>query len=131
MSGDARAEAYRRARLARLAREAGDKTSAASGAGERKETAGLYAGGYDPPDLFGPDDLDAIDFDPLRDLGLPGEPPYTRGIRPRMYRGRLWTMRQYAGFGTAEESNARFRYLLERGQTGLSVAFDLPTQMGR
>src|SRR5256885_2999837 len=64
------------------------------------------------------------------DPGLPGEPPYTRGVQPTMYRGRLWTMRQYAGFGTAEESNARFRYLLEHGQTGLSVAFDLPTQMG-
>ena len=63
-------------------------------------------------------------------LGLPGEPPYTRGVQPTMYRGRLWTMRQYAGFGTAEETNARFRYLLEHGQTGLSVAFDLPTQMG-
>jgi methylmalonyl-CoA mutase N-terminal domain/subunit len=64
------------------------------------------------------------------DPGLPGEPPYTRGVQPTMYRGRLWTMRQYAGFGTAEESNARYRYLLEHGQTGLSVAFDLPTQMG-
>ncbi len=64
------------------------------------------------------------------DPGLPGEPPYTRGIQPTMYRGRLWTMRQYAGFGTAEESNARYRYLLQQGQTGLSVAFDLPTQMG-
>jgi methylmalonyl-CoA mutase, N-terminal domain len=63
-------------------------------------------------------------------LGVPGEPPFTRGVQPTMYRGRLWTMRQYAGFGTAEETNARFRYLLEHGQTGLSVAFDLPTQMG-
>jgi methylmalonyl-CoA mutase N-terminal domain/subunit len=66
----------------------------------------------------------------LERLGLPGEFPYTRGIYPTMYRGRLWTMRQYAGFGTAEESNRRYRYLLEQGQTGLSVAFDLPTQMG-
>ncbi len=64
------------------------------------------------------------------DLGFPGQPPFTRGVQPTMYRGRLWTMRQYAGFGTAEESNARYRYLLEHGQTGLSVAFDLPTQMG-
>jgi len=64
------------------------------------------------------------------DLGLPGEYPYTRGIQPSMYRGRLWTMRQYAGFGTAAESNARYRYLLSEGVTGLSVAFDLPTQMG-
>src|SRR5207248_3918629 len=60
----------------------------------------------------------------------PGEFPYTRGVQPTMYRGRLWTMRQYAGYASAEESNARYRYLLERGQTGLSVAFDLPTQMG-
>ncbi|HEV8229171.1 MAG TPA: methylmalonyl-CoA mutase family protein [Candidatus Limnocylindria bacterium] len=66
----------------------------------------------------------------VESLGLPGEPPFTRGVQPTMYRGRLWTMRQYAGFGTAEETNARFRYLLEHGQTGLSVAFDLPTQMG-
>ncbi len=64
-------------------------------------------------------------------LGLPGEYPFTRGVQPTMYRGRHWTMRQYAGFGTAEESNRRYRYLLESGQTGLSVAFDLPTQMGR
>ena len=63
-------------------------------------------------------------------LGLPGEFPYTRGIQPTMYRGRLWTMRQYAGFGSATETNDRFKYLLANGQTGLSVAFDLPTQMG-
>src|SRR5687768_5744580 len=69
-------------------------------------------------------------FDPDRDLGLPGEAPYTRGVYPSMYRGRPWTMRQYAGMGTAEETNRRFRYLLDKGQTGLSVAFDLPTQMG-
>src|SRR5437867_7051964 len=61
---------------------------------------------------------------------LPGEYPYTRGIQPNMYRGRLWTMRQYAGFGSAAETNQRYRYLLGQGQTGLSVAFDLPTQMG-
>ncbi len=66
----------------------------------------------------------------LRDLGFPGQYPYTRGVHPTMYRSRLWTMRQYAGFGTAEESNARYRFLLDQGQTGLSVAFDLPTQMG-
>ncbi len=64
------------------------------------------------------------------ELGAPGEDPFTRGIYPRMYRDRLWTMRQYAGFGSAEETNERFRYLLAAGQTGLSVAFDLPTQMG-
>ena len=64
------------------------------------------------------------------ELGEPGQFPYTRGIYPDMYRSRLWTMRQYAGFGTAEESNRRYRYLLSQGTTGLSVAFDLPTQMG-
>src|ERR671935_2924319 len=67
----------------------------------------------------------------LERIGFPGEYPFTRGVYPSMYRGRLWTMRQYAGFGTAEETNGRFRYLLEHGQTGLSCAFDLPTQMGR
>ena len=76
----------------------------------------------------GPEDLTA--FDPERDLSFPGEFPFTRGIQPTMYRGRLWTMRQYAGFGTAAESNARYRYLLGEGVSGLSVAFDLPTQMG-
>ncbi|MEJ5228758.1 MAG: methylmalonyl-CoA mutase family protein [Pseudothermotoga sp.] len=74
--------------------------------------------------------LDLCDVDYLNDLGLPGEYPYTRGVQRTMYRGRFWTMRQYAGFGTAEETNRRFKYLLEQGQTGLSVAFDLPTQMG-
>jgi methylmalonyl-CoA mutase N-terminal domain/subunit len=69
-------------------------------------------------------------LDPERDIGYPGQFPFTRGVYPTMYRGRLWTMRQYAGFGTAVESNRRFRYLLEQGQTGLSVAFDLPTQIG-
>jgi methylmalonyl-CoA mutase N-terminal domain/subunit len=68
--------------------------------------------------------------DPERDLGFPGEYPYTRGLYPSMYRGRLWTMRQFAGYGTAEETNSRFRYLLEHGQTGLSTAFDMPTLMG-
>ncbi len=71
------------------------------------------------------------DLDPERDLGKPGSYPYTRGVRDTMYRGRLWTMRQYAGFGTAAESNKRYHFLLSQGQTGLSVAFDLPTQMGR
>src|SRR3990172_8609267 len=69
-------------------------------------------------------------WDPAASLGSPGESPFTRGIYPTMYRGRSWTMRQYAGFGSAAQSNARFRYLLAQGQTGLSVAFDLPTQMG-
>jgi methylmalonyl-CoA mutase N-terminal domain/subunit len=77
--------------------------------------------------VYRPDDA-AVDY--ARDLGDPGQFPYTRGVQPTMYRGRLWTMRQYAGFGTAQQTNARFRLLLEKGQTGLSVAFDLPTQMG-
>ena len=74
--------------------------------------------------------LDSAKTDYLRGLGFPGEPPFTRGVQPTMYRGKLWTMRQYAGFGTAEETNRRYRYLLKHGQTGLSVAFDLPTQIG-
>src|SRR5437763_2307974 len=69
-------------------------------------------------------------FDATRDLGRPGEFPYTRGIHPKMYRDRLWTMRQFSGFATAAETNQRYRYLLQQGQTGLSVAFDLPTLMG-
>jgi methylmalonyl-CoA mutase N-terminal domain/subunit len=79
-------------------------------------------------DALTPDDL--AGWDPASKLGFPGEFPFTRGIQPTMYRGRLWTMRQYAGFGTAAESNARYRYLLAQGVSGLSVAFDLPTQMG-
>ena len=74
--------------------------------------------------------LDIADFDYLRDLGFPGEYPLIRGVYPTMYRARLWTMRQYAGFGTAEQTNERFKYLLEQGQKGLSVAFDFPTQVG-
>jgi methylmalonyl-CoA mutase N-terminal domain/subunit len=89
------------------------------------------AGHTDAAALYGPDDLEASGFDPARDLGVPGSPPFTRGVQPNMHRGRLWTMRQYAGFGTARESNERYHYLLGQGQTGLSVAFDLPTQMGR
>jgi methylmalonyl-CoA mutase N-terminal domain/subunit len=78
--------------------------------------------------LYTPEDTAALDYG--RDLGYPGEFPFTRGIQPTMYRGRFWTMRQYAGFGTAEETNERFKLLLAAGQTGLSTAFDLPTQMG-
>src|ERR671917_2768890 len=78
--------------------------------------------------LYTADDL--ADWDAERDLGFPGEFPYTRGPYPSMYRGRLWTMRQFAGFGTVEETNERFRYLLDHGQTGLSTAFDMPTLMG-
>ncbi|MDQ3777854.1 MAG: methylmalonyl-CoA mutase family protein, partial [Actinomycetota bacterium] len=73
---------------------------------------------------------DTVDVDEERDLGYPGVYPFTRGVYPSMYRGKLWTMRQFAGFGTAEETNERFRYLLEHGQTGLSTAFDMPSLMG-
>jgi methylmalonyl-CoA mutase N-terminal domain/subunit len=78
--------------------------------------------------VYTPEDL--ISFDYTRDLGYPGQYPFTRGVQANMYRGRMWTIRQYAGFGTAEETNQRYRYLLEQGQTGLSIAFDLPTQIG-
>ncbi|MDQ3924307.1 MAG: methylmalonyl-CoA mutase family protein [Actinomycetota bacterium] len=85
--------------------------------------------GIEVKPLYRPEDLESFDYSDK--LGDPGEYPYTRGIYPTMYRGRPWTMRQYAGFGTAKETNKRFKYLIEAGQTGLSVAFDLPTQMGR
>ena len=84
--------------------------------------------GVEIADLYTPADVAGLDEE--RDLGRPGEYPFTRGVQPTMYRGRLWTMRQYAGFATAAETNERFRYLLAQGQTGLSVAFDLPTQLG-
>src|SRR5271155_2692269 len=83
-----------------------------------------------PKPVYTAADLEAIRFDPSRDLGFPGEFPFTRGIQPTMYRGRLWTMRQYAGMGDAEESNRRYKFLLANGTAGLSVAFDLPTQIG-
>ncbi len=83
--------------------------------------------GVENEPLYSPENVE-IDYE--RDLGWPGAYPFTRGVYPSMYRGRLWTMRQFAGFGTAEETNARFRYLLEHGQTGLSTAFDMPTLMG-
>lgn len=94
---------------------------------ERRESFVTDAGIEIQP-LYTPLDMAERDYE--QDLGFPGSYPYTRGVQPNMYRGRLWTMRQYAGFGTAEETNERFRYLLEQGQTGLSVAFDLPTQIG-
>jgi methylmalonyl-CoA mutase N-terminal domain/subunit len=95
---------------------------------ERRERF-VTSSGIDVQREYDPEDLNGFDF--LSELGFPGEFPFTRGVQPTMYRGRLWTMRQYAGFGDAEESNRRYRYLFANGQTGLSVAFDLPTQMGR
>lgn len=83
------------------------------------------------PHIVGPEYFEREKWDAGEKLGWPGEYPYTRGVHPTMYRGKLWTMRQFAGFGTPEETNARYKFLLERGQTGLSVAFDLPTLMGR
>ncbi|HYY02633.1 MAG TPA: methylmalonyl-CoA mutase family protein, partial [Gaiellaceae bacterium] len=94
---------------------------------ERKGVLFSTISGLENEPLYTPDNV-AIDYE--RDLGYPGVYPFTRGVYPSMYRGKLWTMRQFAGFGTAEETNARFRYLLEHGQTGLSTAFDMPTLMG-
>jgi methylmalonyl-CoA mutase N-terminal domain/subunit len=94
---------------------------------ERQET--FYTGSGDEINrLYSPVDIQDVDY--MNDLGLPGQFPYTRGVQPTMYRGRLWTMRMYAGFATAEESNQRYKYLVEQGSSGLSVAFDLPTQIG-
>jgi len=105
----------------------GTRARSLKGAAERREGFETSSG-LEIRDLYTPADIEALDED--RDLGRPGEFPFTRGVQPTMYRSRFWTMRQYAGFATAAETNARFRYLLEQGQTGLSVAFDLPTQMG-
>ena len=96
--------------------------------GEREETFETDTGGQPVEPVYTPDDVAGLDYD--EDLGFPGEEPYTRGVYSTMYRGRLWTMRQYAGMGTASETNERFHYLMDEGQTGLSMAFDLPTQMG-
>ncbi len=104
--------------------EAAGQNGGAAEAGKPFETIS----GHPVEGLYTPQDLAGTDY--LRDIGFPGQHPFTRGIQHNMYRGRFWTMRQYAGFGTAEDTNRRFRYLLEQGQTGLSVAFDLPTQVG-
>ena len=95
--------------------------------GEREETFTTDTGGREVDPLYTPAD---VDVDYREDLGYPGEEPYTRGVYSTMHRGRLWTMRQYAGMGTAAETNERFRYLIDEGSSGLSMAFDLPTQMG-
>ncbi|GAB3027982.1 acyl-CoA mutase large subunit family protein [Natronobiforma cellulositropha] len=96
--------------------------------GERRETFTTDTGGQPVERLYTPEDVADLEYE--RDLGFPGAAPYTRGVYSTGYRGRLWTMRQYAGFSTPEDTNERFHYLLEQGQTGLSMAFDLPTQMG-
>jgi len=106
-----------------------NKHTTTSGAGKAgKRDVRLTDSGIEIKPAYGPSDLDG--WDPAEKLGEPGAFPYTRGIHPTMYRGRLWTMRQYAGFGSAEVTNERFKFLLGAGQTGLSCAFDLPTQMG-
>src|SRR6187200_2113519 len=94
---------------------------------ERGDELTSTISGVENEPLYTPENA-PVDHD--RDLGYPGAFPFTRGVYPSMYRGRLWTMRQFAGYGTAEETNRRFRYLLEHGQTGLSTAFDMPTLMG-
>jgi methylmalonyl-CoA mutase N-terminal domain/subunit len=94
---------------------------------ERKSTF-TTGGGVPVERLYTPENIKDLDY--TEDLGFPGDYPYTRGVQPTMYRGRFWTMRQYAGYASAEESNERYKYLLQQGQTGLSVAFDLPTQIG-
>ncbi|EJN61453.1 acyl-CoA mutase large subunit family protein [Halogranum rubrum] len=96
--------------------------------GEREDEFTTDTGGQEVDRLYTPDDVADLDY--LDDVGFPGEKPYTRGVYPTMHRGRLWTMRQYAGMGTAAETNERFRYLIDNGSSGLSMAFDLPTQMG-
>src|SRR5690606_11070134 len=111
-----------------------ERPAPAHPAGHRLAGGCGLRGGHAAPDgrrvsgrAWGPGDWTG---DPAKDVGAPGKFPFTRGVYPGMYTERLWTMRQYAGFGTAEETNARFRHLLDAGQSGLSTAFDLPTQMG-
>ena len=98
------------------------------GSAETTVALGRTYGGLPIPVVVAPREPTAEEF--RARMGFPGQPPFTRGVRATMYRGRLWTMRQYAGFGSAAETNKRYRFLLDQGQTGLSVAFDLPTQMG-
>jgi methylmalonyl-CoA mutase N-terminal domain/subunit len=119
-----------RIRSARAEWESGTVEPTVARFGERKETFTTDTGGQEIDRLYTPADLADRDHDYLADVGFPGEAPYTRGVYATMHRGRLWTMRQYAGFGTARETNERFNYLIDEGSSGLSLAFDLPTQMG-
>ncbi len=114
--------------IRRLQSEWNQKTEAKLVKAPERKTDFQTLSGLPVARLYTPADLSGFDYE--KDLGFPGEYPFTRGVQPTMYRGRFWTMRQYAGFGDAEESNRRYKYLLEQGQTGLSVAFDLPTQIG-
>ncbi|WP_313692765.1 acyl-CoA mutase large subunit family protein [Halorarum halobium] len=115
-------------REAREEWEAETRDPALDAHGERKERFATVSN-LEIEDLYTPEDVADVDYD--EDIGFPGEEPYTRGPYPTMYRGRTWTMRQFAGFGTAEETNERFHYLIENGQTGLSTAFDMPSLMGK
>src|SRR6056297_1299891 len=115
-------------RDAKTAWEDGPYGDAVDRFGERRESFTTDTGGRSVDALYTP--ADRVDADYREDLGFPGEEPYTRGVYSTMHRGRLWTMRQYAGMGTASETNERFRYLIDQGSSGLSMAFDLPTQMG-
>ncbi|MGH9363027.1 MAG: methylmalonyl-CoA mutase family protein, partial [Thermoanaerobaculia bacterium] len=123
--------AYREEALETMA-EARQRWEAAKAKAERQIPAWkrdfTTVSGMEVPQLVTPEQV--ADLDPLADIGVPGEYPYTRGIHPTGYRGRLWTMRQFAGFGAAADTNRRFKYLLQHGQTGLSVAFHLPTLYG-
>ncbi len=114
--------------IRKLSRQSRDPQSDSAGSETREKFR--TASGLELDPYYTPEDLEAEGFQDAADLGAPGQFPFTRGVYPSMYRGRLWTMRQYAGFGAAEESNRRYRYLIQQGQTGLSVAFDLPTQIG-
>lgn len=105
-----------------------EKTGEALKKRPERQEAFVTGSGDDIKRLYGPNDIEEFDY--MNDLGTPGSFPYTRGVQPTMYRGRLWTMRMYAGFATAEESNKRYKYLVEQGSMGLSVAMDLPTQIG-
>src|SRR3990170_1773296 len=112
------------------AREKWEKTTVPNWVNRHPERKNDFSStsGFAVKRLYTPEDVEALDY--LRDLGFPGEPPFTRGVHATMYRGRLWTMRMFAGFGTAEQTNKRFKYLLKEGETGLSIAFDYPTIMG-
>jgi len=120
------AEAKKGARDVEEARKVWDEKAATSS--KQRDALFTSVSGAEVDPLYTPEDIADLDY--ARDLGFPGEFPYTRGIRHNMYRGRLWTMRQFSGFGAPEDSNERYKFLLEKGQTGLSVAFDLPTIMG-
>jgi methylmalonyl-CoA mutase N-terminal domain/subunit len=118
---------WNKEKLTEIAEAAAERQTGGKNAEERPEPLVTVSGAM-VSDLYTPLDIEALDY--LRDLGFPGQYPYTRGVQENMHRGRLWTMRQFSGFGDACDSNRRYRYLLEQGQTGLSVAFDLPTIMG-